>query len=161
MLRERFNQCSPAGVVLRRRDILFVPKRVQVIGGRELLGHEAQLDKRAHVVLKQAIVNLVNVRKVVNRMAGGVLVVQADFVVENRVETNVIEIGDGLHLAQIVTVTFAQREYGAARAEHLLPEMREGMRGSLRVNLDYLGRLRILRGGRGAMQTQKQPTSQR
>ena len=38
-----------------------------------------------------------------------------------------MEVGDLLHLAQIAAIALAQGEDRAAGAEHLLPEMREGM----------------------------------
>jgi hypothetical protein len=38
-----------------------------------------------------------------------------------------------------VPVAFAQREDGAAGAEHFFPEMREGMRGGVGVDLDGFG----------------------
>ena len=62
-------------------------------------------------------------------LPAGVFVVEADFVVKDGVEADVFEIGGLLYLAQVAAVTVAERQDGAAGAEHLLPEMREGMGG--------------------------------
>src|SRR6266481_1529495 len=84
---EVFDELLPLVPVLGRRDILLVPESVKGAGIRgELLGHEAELDERADVVLEEAVVNLVDVGEVVNGMAIFVLVVEADFVVEDGVE---------------------------------------------------------------------------
>ena len=51
------------------------------------------------MILEQAVVDLVDVGKIVNGLTACVFVVHADFVVEDRVKANVFEIGCGLHLA--------------------------------------------------------------
>src|ERR1700723_2160873 len=64
---------------------------------------------------------------------------------ENGVKTNVLEIGNGFHFAQVIAITFAQTKDGAAGAEHLFPEMRERMGRRLGVHLDHFDRLAVLR----------------
>ena len=54
--------------------------------------------------------------------------------------------GGLLYFAQIVAIALAQREDGAPGAEHLLPEMREGLARGARVHLNGFGRCGILRG---------------
>ena len=56
---------------------------------RKLLRHEAQFDEGADAVGQQAVVDLVDVREVVDRLALFVLVVDADFVVKDGVEAHV------------------------------------------------------------------------
>src|SRR5277367_3756326 len=134
MLGECRDHCSPAFVVLWRRDNRFVPKRLASIGGGQLPRHKAQLYERAHMILEHTVVDLVDVRKIVNGLAGCIFVVHADFVMEYSVEANVFEIGCGLHFAQVAAIAVAQAQNGAAGAEHLLPEMWKGMGGTVEVN---------------------------
>ena len=67
-----------------------------------------------------------------------VKVVDADLIVKDGVKTDVAEIRNRFHCSEIVAVALAQREDGAARAEHAFPEMRERRRVSLRINVDGL-----------------------
>jgi len=46
------------------------------------------------VILKQAVVDLIHVGEVVDRLAGAVFVVEASFVVENSVEADIFEAGN-------------------------------------------------------------------
>ncbi len=91
--------------------------------------------KRAHAVLQEAIINLVNVGEIVDRLAAGIFVVQANFVVEDGVEADVFEAGGLLYLAQVAAVIVAKRQHSAAGAEHLFPEVREGVSRSSEVDL--------------------------
>src|SRR5579863_4343852 len=115
-------------------------ERVWIEG--QLLGHEADFDEGLDAVFEQAVVDLVDVCEVVDRVAVLVFVVDAEFVMKDGVEADVAEVGDFLNGAKIVAIALAQREDGAARAEHLLPEMRKGCGARLRV--DGHG---LLRGG--------------
>ena len=75
-------------------DVLLVPEGVEGVGVKgELLGHEADLDDGADAVFEQAVVDLVDVGEVVDGVAVLVLVVDADLVVEDGVEANVLEVG--------------------------------------------------------------------
>src|SRR3984957_8635771 len=86
------------------------------------------------MILQDAIVNLVDVGKIVGGVTAG------DFVMEDGVEANVFEIGCGLYLAQVASIAVAQTENGAARSEHLFPEMRKWMGGTIDVDLYGLPR---------------------
>src|SRR5580704_16552174 len=115
----------------------MVPKLLRDLLRRELCGHETYLDKRTNAVLQQAVVDLIDVGKIVDGIARGIFVVQAYFVVENRMEADVVETGGLLHHAEIVAVAFAQRQDGAAGAKHALPIMGKGMAG--RIDIDGEG----------------------
>ena len=49
-------------------------------------------------------------------------------------EANEFHIGNLFHLAQVLAVAVAQSKVGAARSEHVLPEMRERMSRRSGVN---------------------------
>src|SRR5262249_47311871 len=97
------------------RDDRVIPKDVNRgrLGG-ELTGHKAEFYVWAHAVCEKAVVNLVEVREVVDRIAGSVFVVDADFVVEDCVKANVFEISSLLHFFEIAEIGLAKREAGAA-----------------------------------------------
>src|SRR5712664_4768930 len=123
MPRERLDKLLPFAPVLWRSNILLVPERVQGVRiGGELLGHEAQFDERTHFVVQQSIVDLIDIGKVVDRFAGSVFVVNADFVMEDGVEAHVFESGDALRLAQIVEIAFAKGEDVATGCENMFPQ---------------------------------------
>ncbi len=63
----------------------------------QLLGHEADFDKRLHSILEQPIVNLVNVREVVDGISVLVLVVNSDLIVQNRMKSHIAKVCDLLH----------------------------------------------------------------
>ena len=77
MLRKGRNQRVPLRVVLGRRDDLLVPEGVVVEPRRQLLRHEADLDKGPHAIRQQAVINLVDVRQVVDGVSLRVFVVDA------------------------------------------------------------------------------------
>ena len=55
MLREGFDHRAPFVPIFRRRDVHFVPERVQRVWiGGQLFGHEADLDEGTHAELQQA-----------------------------------------------------------------------------------------------------------
>ncbi len=126
----------PLGIILGRRDVGVIPERLQIRPRGQLVGHEAELDERLHVGGQQPIIDLIDVREVVDRLALLVFVVDADIVEQDAVKANVLESGDLAHRSQVVAIGVAQAEHGPPRAEHLLPEMREGMGGSGRVDGD-------------------------
>ena len=61
--------------------------------GGQLFRHEAQLDEGPDAVCEQAVVDLIDVGEVVNRIALRVFVVDADLVVKDGVEADVLEVG--------------------------------------------------------------------
>lgn len=72
-------------------------------------------------------------------------IVEADFVHEDSMEADRIELGGLLHGAQILTVALTQGEDGAAGAERLFPEVRERRRRRVGIDDDML---RFRRGRR-------------
>ena len=138
VLGELGDEIVPLIPVFGWRDVLLVPesmKRVLVRG--QCFGHETQFDERTHPVVQQAVVDLIDIRKVVQRMALGILVVDSNFIVEDGVEAHVLEAGNLLYIAEIVAIALAQRHDGALGAKHVLPEMGERMGGGGGVD-DYL-----------------------
>ncbi len=66
---------------------------MQVIGvGREFFGHEADFDERAHAICEQAVVDLIDVGKVVDRVPVRIEIVDANLIVKDGVKTDVAEI---------------------------------------------------------------------
>jgi hypothetical protein len=81
---------------------------VQGVAGCQLAWHKAQFNERADAIREQAIIYLVNIREVVHWAPLAVFTVNPNLIVENRVEANVLESGDLLHLAQVVAIALAQ-----------------------------------------------------
>ena len=79
------------------------------------------------MILEQTVVDLIDVREVVDGLAIFVLVVEAGFIVKDGVEADVFEACDPPGFAKVVAVALAQGDDPAFRAEHFFPEMREGM----------------------------------
>ena len=144
VLGELRDQVVPLRIILRRRDVGVVPERLQVRSRSQLVGHEAELNKRLHAQSEQAIVNLIDVGEVVDGPALLVLIVHTHIVIENAVEADVLEAGDLAHRPHVAAIRVAQAEYGTPGAEHLLPVMREGVGG--RTCVDGDGFRRVLRG---------------
>ena len=116
---------APLLVGFRRVGQRLVPERVRLLRRGQGRGHEAQLDERPDAVRQDAVVDLIHVRPVVDRLALLGLAVDAVVVVEDVVEADVAEIGDRPGRAQVLPPALAHREVRAAGAEHLLPEVRE------------------------------------
>ena len=72
-----------------------------------------------------------------------VFVVDADLVVEDGVEADVLEVGDLVDGANVVAIGLAEGEDGAAGAEDLFPEMGQRGGGGVGVNFDALGGLGV------------------
>ncbi len=92
VLREMPDEVIPAVHALRRRDVLLVPEWMQCVRiERKLTRHEADFNEGPDAVFEQPIVNLVDVGKVVDGIAVLILVINADFIVEDSVEARHIE----------------------------------------------------------------------
>ncbi len=140
MFGELGNQVVPLSPILRWRDVRLVPKCLDDLFRRKFLGHETQFDEGPDTIGQEAIVNLVHVGKVVDRLARIVLVVDSDFVVEDGMKANILESRDELYLEEVFPVTLAKRKNGAPGAEHLLPEVRKWVnRGGCIHNNDFSG----------------------
>ena len=108
MLREMGHQCIPGLETFWRRNILLVPEgveRVRIEG--QLFRHEADLDYRPNSLLQKTIVDLVDIREIVDRVAVLVLVIDSDLVMQNGVKAHVLEICYLLYRAQVVAVAIA------------------------------------------------------
>ena len=129
---------------------MLVPEGVEGVGVEgELLGHEADLDDGADAGGEEPVVDLVDVGEVVDGVAVLVLGVDAELIVEDGVEADVAEVGDGFDGAEVVHVAAAEDKGGAAGAEHGLPEVREGGGGGVGVDGDVLlGEEAAGRGGK-------------
>jgi hypothetical protein len=86
---------------------------------------------------------LIDVREIVDRLSIGVFIVQADFVVEDSVEADILEIGDPFDIAEIVAIVVAEREDRPPGAKHFFPEV--GKRVGRRVSVDFDGFSKSLR----------------
>src|SRR5580692_5260254 len=101
MSREVRDEILPFVPILGWRNIRLIPKRLEHLGCGKFFGHEAKFYKRANAVLEQAIVNLVDVRKIVDWLPFGILVVQAEFIVKNGMEADVFKSSCVLDGAQV------------------------------------------------------------
>jgi hypothetical protein len=137
---ETADENVPLRVVLGRGDVLLVPERVKVLASGKFPGHETDFDKGADAIGKKAVVDLADVSEIEEGIAGFVLVVDAEFIVENGVEADVAEIGDLFHFVKVVAVGFAKGKDGAAGAEGLFPEMGKGSGFSVEIDDEGLRR---------------------
>ena len=156
VLRKRLHQCAPLVVICRRRDDLLIPERMKVEPRGHLLRRKTQLDKRLDPVLLESVVDVVDIRPVVHRLAVLIFVIHSHFVMEDRVKANIFEISSRSHLSQVSSIVFAQRKNGAPGAEHLFPIMRKGL--ALRLGVDSDG-FCSGRGIRGDTRGQEQKTA--
>src|ERR1700683_658073 len=108
------HEFAPSLVILRRIRQGLVPKGVRGLAGCKRLRHETNFNKRFHSKREDSVVNLVDVRKVVNRIALGIDGVDTDLIIENRVEANVFEIGNSLNFYKILSIAVAQRKDGTS-----------------------------------------------
>ena len=97
-----------------------------MVGGK-LLRHEADLDHRAHSFLQQTVVDLINIGEVVHRVAVLVFVIDFQFVMQYGVAADVTKSRCLCHFAKIAVVSRPQGKCCAARVEHLLPKVGNGV----------------------------------
>jgi hypothetical protein len=71
-------------------------------------GHEADLYEWANVIFQQAIINLIDVREIVDGFSRGIFIVQANFIMQDRVKSDVLESGRRLDLAKVMTIALAE-----------------------------------------------------
>ena len=117
VLGEVTDQVITFRVVFWRKDILFVPERMDGLPRRQLARHETDLDERPHSVFEQPVVNLADIRKVVNRIAVFSFIVNAQFVMKDGVEADILEVGRLLHLAKIAAIAVPKRKKRPAGTE--------------------------------------------
>jgi hypothetical protein len=136
VVREIEDKVIPFFPILRRRDNRFVPEGLNNWQCGKLPGHEAQLHERANVILQQPIVNLIHVREIINRLSAGIFVVQAIFVIENRMKSDIFETSSLLDFAKIAAVVLSQRQFCASGAKHEFPIVWKRARWGVNVHAD-------------------------
>src|SRR2546423_14056811 len=104
MLNEVRNEIFPFIPILRGRNDRMVPKGVQHLLGGELLWHKTQFNKRSHSILEEAIVNLIDVRIIVDGRTVAAFVVQTNFIVKDRMESNVFKSRGVLNSAKVLAI---------------------------------------------------------
>src|SRR5215469_683832 len=112
---EVVNQVTPTVPIFRGRNNGFVPEGMEHRRRcGQLAWHETEFNEGPHSSLQQSIVDLINVRKVVSRMALGVFFVDSNTIVQNVMEAHVLELSDFFHCAQIATIVVTQSQNGPA-----------------------------------------------
>lgn len=79
---------------------------------RQFLGHKADLNNWAHAILQQAIVDLVDIGKVVAWYAVFVLVIYPKLIMKNAVKTDIVEVGNLLERSKILAIALAESKRG-------------------------------------------------
>src|ERR1700727_2181384 len=93
VLRELRHQGIPGFETPGGRDVRLVPEGMECVWVEgKLLWHEAYLDHGTDTVLQQAIIDLIDVREIVDRVSVLILVVDTDLVVQDGVEPDVLKI---------------------------------------------------------------------
>src|ERR1700674_3634275 len=103
------NEIVPFVPIFWRRNVWLIPERVQGRFRGKLLGHEAQFYKWSNMIFQQPVVDLIDVRKIIDGLSFRILVVQTDFIMENRMKSYIFESRCILHFAKVTPITFAQR----------------------------------------------------
>src|SRR5450759_1251993 len=102
------NEVVPFAPIFWRRNVRLIPERVQDRFRGKLPGHEAQFHKWTNMIFQQTVIDLIDVRKIINGLSFGILVVQADFIMENRMKSHISESRSVLDLAEVAAITVAQ-----------------------------------------------------
>src|SRR5215472_12912435 len=115
MLSEVVNQVTPAVPIFRGRDNGFVPERMENRRRRgQLARHEAEFNEGPHSGLQQSIVDLIDIRKVEGRMTLSIFVINANTIVQDVMETHILELSDFFNCAQIAAIVVTQSQNGPA-----------------------------------------------
>src|SRR5260370_1863638 len=104
----------PLVPILWRRNDRLVPERMNDGLRGKFPRHEAQFDEGADMIFQQAIIDLIDVREIIDGFSGGIFIVHAGLVVENRVKTDVFESGHLLDLAEVPAIAISQRKNRAS-----------------------------------------------
>src|SRR5580700_2195723 len=105
---------------------------------RQLRRHEAKLYERANASFEEPVVNLIHVRKIVDREALGVFRIYPVLVVKDSVKAHIPKTGDLPRRAKIAAITLTERQVRAPGSEYLFPEVRKGVAGAGCVNHNRL-----------------------
>ena len=131
VLDERLDEGVPLFVFLRRGHVCLPPEDGVLVEvgafvleavGRELFGHESELDEGLHADGEQEIVHVVDVHEVVDGVALFVLGVHAHFVVEQAVRPEVTESEFLVAVFQLFAPGFAEAFADAAGADAVAPD---------------------------------------
>src|SRR5580700_8501193 len=136
MLCEVGDEISPFVPILGRRNDRPIPKRLHHLRRGKFLGHEAEFHKRADAVLQQAVVNLVDIGKIIERLSLEILVVQAKFIVKDGMEAYVFKSSSVFDGAKVAAIAFAKRQTGATGTEHAFPIVRKSVADGMCID-DY------------------------
>src|SRR6266496_2919051 len=123
-----FHQLPPSFPIPRRRNVGTVPERMRRILCSHCAGHETQLDEWANAIFEKAIINLVDIRPVVDGLAVRIDAVHAVLIMKDGVKSYVLDTGGLLNGTQVAAIGLTKGEIGAARTVHLFPEVGEGFR---------------------------------
>src|ERR1700693_5086530 len=102
--REMGDEVVPFVPIFWRRNVWLVPERMKGRLRGKLPGHEAQFYKWTNMICQQAIIDLIDVRKIVDGLSFRILVVQADLIMENRMKSYIFEAGHFLDFAPITPI---------------------------------------------------------
>jgi hypothetical protein len=72
---------------------------MHILAQRQFLGHETNFNKGPHSVLQQAVVDLIDIGKVIDGMTLFVFVVNADFVMQDVMKAHITKLSDFLDFA--------------------------------------------------------------
>src|SRR5579875_895582 len=101
---------------------------------RQLARHKTKLDEWLYLLIEQSVVDLIDIREVINRPALLVFIVDAVLIVQNGVEAHVFEARVLARCLQVQPIAFAHAEIRPPRAKHLFPEVGKGMRRSMGID---------------------------
>ena len=109
---KRRDQVVPPHPIFWGSDVGLVPEGMRHVPGGQFLRHEAQLYEGTHPVGQQAVINLIQVRKVVERLALLVFIIDTNFVVKDGVEAHILKAGDLFDFPQVLTIAVTQGQHG-------------------------------------------------
>src|SRR5262249_33838908 len=101
-------------------------------------GHKGEFEEWTDTVVQEAVIDLVNVGKIVDGLSLRIFLVHPHLIVENSVEADIFHLGRLLHLAQVTAIAAPQRQYRPAGPEHALPRVRKRVARRPWINLDRL-----------------------
>ena len=109
-------------LILLGRGHVRLPPEDRAVAGRELAGHESELDERLHADGQQEIVHVVDVHEIVNRLPVLVLGVHAHFVVQQTVGAQILEPEFPVAVLELFPPGIAETFADAAGADAVAPD---------------------------------------
>ncbi len=145
----------PRRHILRRRHHRVIPERLRLIRVcRHLRRHKTQLHIRPYMLRQQPVIDLVHIKKVIDRrivrrlrrqsriLRLPVGIVQPHTAVQNPMSPHRLEIRCLLHRLHIAAIVRTQRQDRPPRPKHLFPEVGKRCRRGLRIHAYPLRSLR-------------------